>query len=562
MQRTGYVWPLVCLGLLAVAQPAKAGVVTLITHGFDSDADSWVTTMGEAVATYPRTAYQFGSEVPTYRLSFNGQGAMQSSRIAGPPPTNSVSGDIVLLLDWNPYSGTPFGGTSQSTTIVGPVVAENLMSTNLIPELGLPLTRFPLHLIGHSRGGSLICEIAKRLGQHDIVVDQLTMLDPHPIGADGLQSTLESLLAGNIVDGTATNGVYANVLFADDIYEVNSSVVPDGVPARGSSLRYLAPGAISTGGYTDITGPHSNIHLWYHGTLDDLAPTTSDGDGSIDQSTRAAWYAPVEAAGANAGYLYSLRGGGDRRLVQPAVNAQSSFPGAGLNGQWSAALGIPAAANRALPGNILDTRANIIELNLGGWAASTVRPFALGAPVTVLSTDEGADGLTASLAYACTSGSQCTLTVFADRDENTQNGWVKELPFILPALGSTPTLQNLNIGSLVSSLPPGTFRIGALISSSTSTREYYAPQVLAVYPRLTLFWTTAGTVDSPAFNFTVEGSAASKYAIEASADLSNWSEIATGQLIISPTNNVVGHDTLNSATGSGAPLQFFRAAYR
>ena len=52
----------------------------------------------------------------------------------------------------------------------------------LIPEMGgRPLAQLPLHLIGHSRGGSVVTEMARLLGAQGVWVDQVTTLDPRPV---------------------------------------------------------------------------------------------------------------------------------------------------------------------------------------------------------------------------------------------------------------------------------------------------------------------------------------------------------------------------------------------
>jgi hypothetical protein len=123
----------------------------------------------------------------TYRLRFNGDRSLEAERIDGTSPLENPTGDVFLLLDWNPYSGdlNPFTGGTESTTAIGPLVADGLLSPFLHPEFGGPVARWPLHLVGFSRGGSLVCEISKRLGERSVVVDHLTILDPHPNNNDG-----------------------------------------------------------------------------------------------------------------------------------------------------------------------------------------------------------------------------------------------------------------------------------------------------------------------------------------------------------------------------------------
>src|SRR2546430_2185758 len=66
---------------------------------------------------------------------------------------------------------------------------------------------------GFSRGGSLVSEIAKGLGQHGVWVDELTYLDPHPVNGGS------SNFGFNF--GDPAMSAYDNVRFIDDYYHLD-----------------------------------------------------------------------------------------------------------------------------------------------------------------------------------------------------------------------------------------------------------------------------------------------------------------------------------------------------
>ena len=168
-------------GLLA-SHPCRAGGVTLITHGLNGDVNGWVTGMANAIPAYRNfpgsnyTCYEF------YFFNSNNVYYLTSARVAGNAPATTGSGEIVVKFDWSQLAD----GNTYNTYQVAAVALSALLSTNFIPELGgHALAEMPLHLVGHSRGGSLVCELSRLLGTNGIWVDHLTTLDPHPLNNDG-----------------------------------------------------------------------------------------------------------------------------------------------------------------------------------------------------------------------------------------------------------------------------------------------------------------------------------------------------------------------------------------
>ncbi len=137
----------------------------------------------------------------------------------------------------------------------------------------------------------MVSEMAKFLGAQGLWVDHVTTLDPRPV---------PSL-------GDPVMKIYANILFADNYWQNlgDGLFVPNGQAISGAYNRQL----------TDLNGgdssSHTDVHLWYHGTIDTNAPITVDS-ATISATQRQTWWKTNETAGATAGFFYSLIGGGDR----------------------------------------------------------------------------------------------------------------------------------------------------------------------------------------------------------------------------------------------------------
>ena len=444
-----------CLLLVGLTLGRGAGV-TIITHGLNSNADDWVLAMAQRIPMHPNHP---GTNFSLYAVEVAPNFTLSASRIGGGPPTASPSGEIIITLDWGQLANNSF-----STYQVAAAVLPALLQTNFI--LGLAahaIAEYPLHLVGHSRGGSLVCELSRLLGTNGIWVDHLTTLDPHPLNNDGFNDAP----LYTVVDASART--YENVLFHDNYFQIEDPFIY-GEPVNGAYVRQLAN---LSGGYGSFGGAHSDVHLWYHATVD-LRSTATDSVSSIGPTQRQSWWTTPERGGTNAGFLFSLIGGANR------LNAR-----AGFNQRWDVGAGV---SNNREPLGLNGQRwPNIIRLHLEG----TDLTYYYQAPAS-------------------------TITLGFDPDGNPLNG--NERVFNQTAL---PATGPNNVGSNTVSVSITTDdQIFARIATSTRSRFLYLPPM----PRLNITRT----------NVTVLARLGEKLAIERSPDLASWTQIATNAF--SPTN--------------------------
>lgn len=167
---------IVLLGLLVRPTPGHADGVTVITHGANpsgASSPTWMASMRDAIATnFLGGAQHYGTITVTGAV-----GALVAK--CGPWNVNLSAGsssDLIIVLDWSAVaSHTTTGVSAQS-------VAATVVDKIVTGQNGQrPLAESPIHLVGHSRGGGLVCELARLLGERGVVVDHLTPLDPHPL---------------------------------------------------------------------------------------------------------------------------------------------------------------------------------------------------------------------------------------------------------------------------------------------------------------------------------------------------------------------------------------------
>ena len=386
----------VLITLLSSGAASGAGV-TIITHGLNGNADGWVTGMANRIPEYSRFP---GTNYTFYKLYFipAGGGSYQLTwtRQGGSQPSLTDSGEIVVALDWGPLAD----GNTFTTYQIATVVAAQLMNASFISELGgHALSELPIHLIGHSRGGSVMCQTSYLLGTNGVWVDHLTTLDPHPLNDPAFP--LDWVLYSAV---DAPCKTYQNVLFHDNCWEQIGSLVY-GEPVFGAYVRYLTALSGGYGNTSDSHWAHSNAHLWYHGTLD-LDNPASDGDPLnpiITSTERSTWWDSYENYGGNAGFLYSLIGRGDRMSsAQPEGDGHAIRDG--YNQTWD--LGAGVTGNRTLLPSNYNAWPDVIKLNL----------------TSAVSAQQGTN-ITTKIAYqwAQPGSSNAALSFYLDNDFNPLN---------------------------------------------------------------------------------------------------------------------------------------------
>ncbi len=518
---------------------SQAARVTLITHGFNARVDEWIVPMANRMTGY--TSF-YGTNASIYQLTVAtntaGQFVLTTELLDGTPAGASDSGNLFVLLDWSNVAGS-FASFVEiypsrfTVTQIAEVVTPALLNSALLDDLnGRALAAFPLHLIGHSRGGPLISEIARLLGAQGVWVDQLTMLDPHPCNpADPLEA-----IGCPVLD--VQPAVFANVRFADNYWQnLGSGFDLKGQPVSGAYNRRLLslPNGYSLN--------HSDTHLWYHGTIDFASPA-SDGGAFLNTVDRPTWFAPGETNGLQTGFIWSQLGGGDRTATNQPAGAATAAIREGLSGP-----------RVALPVNN-GTWPNVFELR-----ATNPGRFLFQSEPGLATREENvaypAGNLSVTAEYQ--SGGPATWTLFLDPDANELNG--NEIILGQESLAATGINTVSNVVRLVTldanQVAYGVYHLGARITGGQpgSRRVHYAAQKVAVLAPLELALLNAGGGQG---QLCVTGSTGYSAAIEVADSFANWE--AAG--VIPFNTGTFGQPaTVNEPLALEAPTRFFRATY-
>lgn len=477
--------------------------MTIITHGYAGNVDGWVTGMSDQITNYSTFP---GTNFTIYTVEVTRSGStyfFTTTRVGGDAPSNTDSGQIIVKLDWSTLAG---GLSPDSTYDVGRATALAMMQTNMISELsGHALTEFPLHLIGHSRGGSLVCEISQHLGTNGVWVDHLTTLDPHPLNNDGFDDLPST------VDAPART--YVNVLFHDNYWQDlgDGFFVPDGEPVFGAYVRRLLN---LPGGYSSS---HSDVHLWYHGTIDWRVPA-SDTESSISASSRTNWWTGYETNGHRAGFLYSLIGGADRLSTdQPTGTGQPAIRD-GYNQWWD--LGAGVFSNRTtLPANN-GSHPNLILFNR-------------------TQTNTVLQGQSTPLRFyyqwAQPDTNQATVSFYLDHDLNplnTNQTLLKTLQ--VPATGASfVSTITTNILFEATNAAAGHHALFVKISGNGRNRYLYAPESVEIVANMQPPTLDIAIAGEGQFQISVNGVIGQVIVLQFSSDLQNWLPLSTNTLAAS-----------------------------
>jgi hypothetical protein len=311
------------LAAAALAAPcAAAAGTTVISHGFAllaAEPPAWAFTMGTAIlarAGDPSSCGAIPAETPLGTLLEYDPDTGAWQHACG---SSTPNGEIVLIFNWARESG---GLGPGGTRGFAEAAADALYAALRDPELpagfeSLDLLSGDVHFIGHSRGAVVNSDCVERLAAADLRVDQVTTLDPHPV--DG---TLDFPL--DAADwGDHTPNVWNNVAVADNYWRADGGGLLhagdfDGIPI-GADLDLDLGAAIEGPLDLDPVFEHTEVHAWYHGTVDLAAG--DDGDGTaIDAEPLTKWYGdggvPPRASG---GFHLSAIAGGPRPPAGPGL---------------------------------------------------------------------------------------------------------------------------------------------------------------------------------------------------------------------------------------------------
>ena len=269
--------------------------ITVITHGYQPDIEAidwfdfpvWPQTMASTIIKRAGKGNAFKYNPDTGRWNYLGNyydpytNSWKHDNNAL-IPESANEGEIVLIFDWYNESDIPASGYSEAA---GDALFASLKSGRFYYSINDDLEMIDLfwkdeansikqkiHFIGHSRGNVVNSMAIRRIAEYmpDFEIEQVTLLDPHPW--DGADPGDERFIIDNIVY------IWDNTTWADNFFQKSS--FPTGTNVEGAINRELT----NLDCYFAYTREHSDVHLWYFGTID-LLPQAFNGDKQVPE-----WY--------------------------------------------------------------------------------------------------------------------------------------------------------------------------------------------------------------------------------------------------------------------------------
>ncbi len=507
---------------------------TVIVHGWDPDGNqpAWMTSMADAIITRAG-----GGQTGTITVT----GTTGSLTATCDPWSFDLStqtnGEIVVLVNWTAVANH-LTTSITAQEVAAAVVPKLYQSQNSQPAVA----ELPIHLIGHSRGGGMVFEIARLLGEQGIDVEHLTALDPHPLTASDPQP-----IAGDVIDTPIE--LYENVLFADCYYQDFEAPTGEYVPgAFNRQWSEMTGGYHNETGYTYTIGAttfdfsnHLNTILAYHGTIDLTTPVTN-GEATLTQTERDNWFNTYESEGDIEGFYYSRILRGDRTSTDvPVIGGDKVADG--FHYAFTEGYGARATQNwtTATWPNVLKT-----ELMRSG---TTIEPgFQL--------VDENETFIVKYYYRSYATAPDITLYVDTDRNPYNDNNAGTITTETLVNTGSSFT-QNTNIWSVTGLVPGTSYYVYAEITTGTETRYAYLQYELELAaPPTIISQPSSQTNECPGstVEYVVEANNATAYQWQVNlAEGSTWTDISDGADYSGVTTN-----TLTVTTTAGMDGDAFK----
>jgi len=219
--------------------------VTILVHGWNPDGSqpAWMQVMADSIIA------RNGGVGHVATITVTGTEGNLSTSLSNWTfdLANKNHAEIIILVNWTDVSNHLTKGIAAQEVAakVAPLIYNGQNGET-------PLAALPIHLIGHSRGGGMVFEIARLLGLQGVEVEHVTALDPHPLTAADPQGSNPPIGPGQTID--ASINVYENILFADCYYQNIEYPMGEYITGAYNRLWTSLPG-----GYHNETGYTYNI---------------------------------------------------------------------------------------------------------------------------------------------------------------------------------------------------------------------------------------------------------------------------------------------------------------